>query len=86
MSVIGFYEDGASIYEAGEGKWKGKMVTPFLHWAMYHAARLITVYSPNIQEIEKKKQSEGKHDNVVISYIGKELMSPLSFTSKRRIL
>ncbi|CAM5595673.1 putative Mini-circle transposase for [Streptomyces afghaniensis 772] [Streptomyces afghaniensis] len=66
-----------SIYESGEGKGKGKMVkrgSPYLRWAMYHAARLVAIYSPTFKRYYKKKQAEGKHYNVVISHLAKKLI------------
>ncbi|MGV3240444.1 transposase [Streptococcus hyovaginalis] len=66
-----------SIYESGEGKGKGQMVkrgSPYLRWAMYHAARLVAIYSPTFKRYYKKKQAEGKHYNVVISHLAKKLI------------
>lgn len=66
-----------SIYESGKSKGSGKMVkrgSPYLRWAMYHAARLIAIYSPTFKTYYEKKMSEGKHYNVVISHVAKKLM------------
>lgn len=66
-----------SIYESGKSKGAGKMVkrgSPYLRWAMYHAARLIAIYSPTFKAYYTKKKLEGKHYNVVISHVAKKLM------------
>jgi transposase len=77
-----------SIYESGEGVGKGKMVkrgSPNLRWAMYHAARLVAIYSPTFKTYYKKKQSEGKHYNVVISHIAKKLFRVIFHLLKKEV-
>lgn len=66
-----------SIYQSGQYRGTGKMVkrgSPHLRWAMYHASRLISIYSPAFKAYYEKKLSEGKHYNVVLSHVAKKLI------------
>lgn len=66
-----------SIYQSGQYQGTGKMVkrgSPHLRWAMYHASRLISIYSPTFKAYYEKKLSEGKHYNVVLSHVAKKLI------------
>lgn len=69
-----------SIYQSGQYQGIRKMVkrgSPQLRWAMYHAARLISIYSPTFKVYYEKKLSEGKHYNVVLSHVAKKLIRVL---------
>ncbi|WP_051681419.1 IS110 family transposase [Virgibacillus alimentarius] len=66
-----------SIYQSGQYQGTGKMVkrgSPHLRWAMYHASRLISIYSPTFKAYYEKKLLEGKHYNVVLSHVAKKLI------------
>ncbi|MBM7541489.1 transposase [Amphibacillus cookii] len=52
-----------SIYQSGNYQGKGKMVkrgSSQLRWAMYHASRLVSIYSPTFKTYMRKKASRGK--------------------------
>lgn len=66
-----------SIYQSGNYQGTGKMVkrgSPQLRWAMYHASRLVSIYSPTFKKYYEKKLAEGKHFNVVLSHVAKKLI------------
>lgn len=66
-----------SIYQSGKYQGIGKMVkrgSPQLRWAMYHASRLVSIYSPTFKKYYEKKLLEGKHFNVVLSHVAKKLI------------
>lgn len=66
-----------SIYQSGNYQGTGKMVkrgSPQLRWAMYHASRLVSIYSPTFKKYYEKKLLEGKHYNVVLSHVAKKLI------------
>ena len=66
-----------SIYQSGSYQGTGKMVkrgSPQLRWAMYHASRLVAIYSPTFKKYYEKKLLEGKHYNVVLSHVAKKLI------------
>ncbi|SFA72567.1 Transposase IS116/IS110/IS902 family protein [Lentibacillus halodurans] len=66
-----------SIHQSGKYEGSGKMVkrgSPHLRWAMYHASRLIAIYSPTFKTYYEKKLAEGKHYNVVLSHVSKKLI------------
>lgn len=74
-----------SIYQSGKYTGAGKMVkrgSPYLRWAMYHASRLVAIYSPTFKAYYEKKLSEGKHYNVVLSHIAKKLMRVIFYLMK----
>lgn len=66
-----------SIYQSGKYQGIGKMVkrgSPQLRWAMYHASRLVSIYSPTFKKYYEKKLLEGKYFNVVLSHVAKKLI------------
>lgn len=66
-----------STYQSGKFKADRTPMTkrgsPYLRWAMLQAARLGSMYCPDLRECMHKKLAEGKHYFVAMSHVSKKL-------------
>ncbi|WP_337998875.1 IS110 family transposase [Desulforamulus ruminis] len=51
-----------------------KRGSSYLRWALINAARLIAMRDPTFKSYMAKKKSEGKHQFVALSHVGKKLV------------
>lgn len=59
-----------------------KRGSTYLRWALFHAARLVTMRDKTFKDYLAKKRSEGKHFNVAISHVSKKLLRTIFYMLK----
>ena len=59
-----------------------KRGSTYLRWAMFQAARLVSMRDKTFKDYLAKKRSEGKHFNVAISHVSKKLLRTIFYMLK----